>query len=273
MTANKDLGRRLSDLYEAEAAPRAPDWLLEQSLEIIDTTRQRRVVIRVPWSLPTTHGFMKVAIAAVVVVAVGAIGLAVFRPTSSQVGGPQGLPSPSPSVSPSPSLSTSPTLTETFESSIHGISVSHPIGWMVQRATALWTGDIVQQDSASADIICSWGGQPIPARATCGQSPVNMFVALASQPLGGISGDKWIADYMARDVTCSDATEPATIDGVSGVMSADCYGGRAALVTLDDRGYLIWVYGSDDVGWFRDIVATVKLHPGDATNSVPSPSP
>ena len=34
MTANKDLGRRLSDLYEAEAAPRAPEWLLEQSLEI-----------------------------------------------------------------------------------------------------------------------------------------------------------------------------------------------------------------------------------------------
>ncbi len=71
MTANKDLGRRLSDLYEAEAAPRAPDWLLEQSLEIIDTTRQRRVVIRLPWRLTTTHGFTKVAVAAVVVVAVG----------------------------------------------------------------------------------------------------------------------------------------------------------------------------------------------------------
>ncbi len=57
MTANKDLGRRLSELYEAEAAPRAPDWLLEQALEIIDTTRQRRVVIRVPWRLPNHHWF------------------------------------------------------------------------------------------------------------------------------------------------------------------------------------------------------------------------
>ena len=136
MTANKDLGRRLSDLYEAEAAPRAPDWLLEQALEIIDTTRQRRVVIRVPWRLPTIDGFTKVAVAAVVVVAVGAIGLAVFRPASSQVGGPQGSPSPSPSVSPSPSPSTPPDADRDVQSAIHGMSVSHPIGWMVQRATA-----------------------------------------------------------------------------------------------------------------------------------------
>ena len=102
---------------------------------------------------------------------------------------------------------------------------------------------------------------------------MNIFVALASQPLGEISGDEWIADYLAGDATCGDATEPATIDGVSGVISPDCYGGRAALVTVDDRGYLIWLYGSDDVGWFRDIVATVKLHPEDATNSAPSASP
>ena len=100
-----------------------------------------------------------------------------------------------------------------------------------------------------------------------------MFVALASQPLGGLSGDEWIADYLARDVPVVTPPSRSTIDGVLGVMSADCFGGRAALVTLDDRGYLIWVYGSDDVGWFRDIVATVKLHPEDATDSVPSPSP
>ena len=106
ITSHDDLSRRLTDHYAAEAPPRAPDWLLEQALEIIDTTRQRRVVIRVPWRLPTTNDFTKVAVAAVVVVAVGAIGLAVFRPASSQVGGPRVSPSPSPSVSPSPSPST-----------------------------------------------------------------------------------------------------------------------------------------------------------------------
>ncbi len=52
-----------------------------------------------------------------------------------------------------------------------------------------------------------------------------------------------------------------------------CYGGQAALVTVDDRGYLIWLYGSDDVGWFRDIVATVKLRPEDATDRCPLPRP
>jgi hypothetical protein len=273
MTANKDLGRRLSELYSAEAATRAPDWLLESALETIDTTPQRRVLVRLPWKLPMVDALTKVAVAAAVIVAVGVIGLAFFRPTSSQVGGPQVSPSPSPSVSLGPSPSTHAALTETFTSDIHGLSVSHPDGWMVQRATEPWTSGIVEQMSEFGDVICSWGDQAIPARAVCDESPVNIFLALASQPLGGVSGDEWIADYLVRDATCRGSTEQVTIDGVPGVVATDCYEGRAAFVTVGDRGYMIWLYGSGDVGWFRDIVATVKLHPEDATDTAPSVSP
>ena len=65
MTANDDLSRRLSDHYNVEATLRAPDWLLEDALAIIETTPQRRVVIRVPWthSSPITSAKLAAAVA------------------------------------------------------------------------------------------------------------------------------------------------------------------------------------------------------------------
>lgn len=80
MSANLDLERRLADFYATEAAQRAPDWVLESVLATIDTTPQRRALIRVPWRFQNMSSFAKLAIATVVVIAVGAVGLAVLRP-------------------------------------------------------------------------------------------------------------------------------------------------------------------------------------------------
>jgi len=272
MTANKDLGRRLSDYYEAEASPQAPDWVLGSALATIDSTPQRHVFVRVPWKLSTAKFYAKVAVAAAVVIAVAGLGLAVIGPGTDRPGGPQVTPTPSVSPSPSPSPSAPPALTETFVSSRHGISVSHPVGWMVQPATDPWTGGVPQLMSAFADVICSWGGQSIPARSTCDESPVNVFIALASQPLGGATADQWIADHLAGDARCG-STEPAAIDGATGVIAPVCYDGMAAFVASDDRGYLIWLYGSDNLSWFKDIVASVQLDPQVAVDATPSASP
>ena len=84
MTANDNLERRIADHYAAEATPRAPDWLLRSTLEAIDVTPQRRVLMRVPWRDPHMNNFAKVAIAAVVVIAVGAVGLSLLRPSAIQ---------------------------------------------------------------------------------------------------------------------------------------------------------------------------------------------
>ena len=114
--------------------------------QTIDDTPQRRVLIRVPWRFPHMNNFAKVAIAAVVVIAVGALGLSVLRPSSSSNVG--GQPTASPSPSPSPSFSPSPSspspsasvvspaaLTETFTSERHGFSISYPAGWVPRPAT------------------------------------------------------------------------------------------------------------------------------------------
>jgi hypothetical protein len=273
MTANHDLERRLADHFLAEAPPRAPDWVLISALAGIETTAQRRVVRRGMRNLPISARFTNLAVAAAVIIAIGSIGFAVLRSGSDQVGGPQASPSPSPSPTASPS--TPPALSATFTSPLHGISVSYPGAWLVRPATEPWTRGVPQMDSAFADLICSFQGQRTDA-TICVESPANVFLALASQDLGNKTGDEWIASLTERpgDPTtapCAPA-EPITIDGVQGMVSVDCYDGQAAFVATGGRGYMVWAYGVDDVGWLRDVLASVRLHPNDAIDAAPSAS-
>ncbi len=155
MNANDRLERRLTEFYESESPPRAPDWVLRSALETIDDTPQRRVLIRVPWRFPHMNTFAKVAIAAVVVIAIGALGLSLLRPSgSSGVGGqPTASPSPSPSDAhlrrehlPDPP----PALTETFTSDRHGFSTSYPTGWVHATCDDAWTTSFPTFASAEA---------------------------------------------------------------------------------------------------------------------------
>ena len=98
MNANHELGRRLADFYAGEAASRAPDRVLEAALASIDSTRQRRAVLRPSWRFPTMNSYAKVAIAAVAVVAIGAVGLAVMRPGADTGPGVVTPNSPSPTA-------------------------------------------------------------------------------------------------------------------------------------------------------------------------------
>ena len=55
---------------------------------------------------------------------------------------------------PSVAAAARPALTETFSSTLHGISVSYPEGWVPRAATEPWPeDDIVQQDTPFGDVI------------------------------------------------------------------------------------------------------------------------
>jgi hypothetical protein len=97
MNLDRDIERRLTDLYSAEANVRAPDRVLTSALETVDNTNQRRPLIRIPWAFPHMNTSARLALVAVFAVAAGAIGLATFRPAGT---GPGGLASPSPTASP-----------------------------------------------------------------------------------------------------------------------------------------------------------------------------
>lgn len=265
MTANHDFERRLADYYETEAPPAAPAWVLRDALATIDVTPQRRVFIRVPWrKFPTMNTYAKLAVAAVAVIAIGAVGISVLRPGNSPgVGGqtetPSAEASTSPTSQPTPSPSSAPPLTQEFTSGRHGISLSYPEGWTDQAATEPWTGDPYLFREPFGDFLFDERRRD------------HLFLSIASQPLGDSTPDEWIAEKQAFE-GCA-VTEPIVVDGATGVIGAqDC---NLAFVTAGGRGYFFWLYTSADEpslsttydrAWFEEVLATVQLQPRNAVD-------
>ena len=245
MTASNDLERRVADFYTTEAPQRAPDRVLVQALATIDTTRQRRELGLVPWRFPTMNSYTKLAVAAVVAVAVGALGLTLLRPGQGpSVGGPD----PSPSTFPS----ASPAVTATYTSTIHGLSISYPTRWTTVPAT--------DPDSTAEP------GFLDPAADFLHDPALrdHLFIALASDALDGQTGEAWAtAVFDDPALGCANEREPITVDGAPGLICD-----TLALTWAGERGYHIRLYVSDDEpgldeiynrAWFEDVLATVRL--------------
>ena len=213
MNANYELERRLADFYASEAPQRAPERVLESALATSEITRQRRVVFRLPWRFPIMNSYAKMAIAAVAVIAIGALGLAVLRPGSSPgVGGqPTASPflSPSPRASPSASFDGPLALTETFTSERHGLSISYPAGWTTVPAT--------DPESTAEPGFLSPAGDFL---YDPGLDDGHLFIALGSAALDGRAGEDWATAVMNDlDLGCGDAgREPITVDGAPGLI-------------------------------------------------------
>jgi hypothetical protein len=272
MNAHHDLERRLADFYDAEAPRQAPDRVLHTALATVATTHQRRrVLIRVPRRFETMNTFAKTATAAAAVIAVGVVALAIgpFRPSGTGPGAvaPPSA-SPSASLSPSRSPNASPSssglaLTESFTSQVFGVSSSYPAGWTVQPATGLWTTGI------------PWNCEhPCNFDRISEKETDSALFHLASQPLAGKSGAQWGAAILADpgfEGSCPSTTEPITIDGTSGTLGTTCPEGTFVAVTSSGgRGYAFVLYRVDDINEFKKILATVRLHPEDAVDKMPS---
>ena len=275
MNADRDLERRIADFYSTEAPARAPDWVLRTTLETIDTTPQRRVIFRVPWRFPHMNTLTKVAIAAVVVIAVGALGLSVLRPSgSSNVGG---QPTASPSPSPSPTFGATiipeppPALTETFTSKRHGFSISYPAGWDTTEATEPWTATgLPNFGEPSGDFMYD----PILTD--------HLFLVVASKPLAGQDGAAWADGFLNAMAANDDCALPLASVTTGAGPARRCAGGGMVATWAGDRGYVIWLHTSGDdpsavaaydEAYFDDILATLQLQPEDAVDTAASPSP
>lgn len=212
--------------------------------------------------------FVPIGLGAAAVVVAVVVGTQLLGPPASGGVGaapsatPSATPSPTaepsvaaPSPTPSPTPTPAPPLTETFTSERHGISISYPTGWVTRPATEPWTTSVPDFLSTAGDIVHD------PVRQS------NLWIMVASQPIGDSTPDEWVAEKLAFDQECA-ATEPIAIDGATGLIGADdC--ARAA-VTTDGRGYFIWLYTSGDEpslsvtydrAWFEEVLATVQLQP------------
>jgi hypothetical protein len=206
--------------------------------------------------------YAKLAVAAAVVIAVGAIGLTILQPgPGSLVGGPGSSSSPVPSASPSPNPSSSPSptpgftaapLNATFTSAAHGLSISYPASWTTRPATDPEATPEPNFFSPAGDFL---------------YDPVlqdHLFIALGSEPLDGQDGEAWARVALDVDDDCATVTpEAITVDGAPGLLC-----GSYAVTWTGDRGYSIRLYTSGDEpwledaydrAWFDDLLATVQL--------------
>ena len=185
--------------------------------------------------------------------------LAVLLGACAGVGG-QPTSSPGPTATteataaPTPSPNSLPPLTQTFTSTLHGISVSYPEGWSALAATEPWTDSTFALGFLAPDADFLYD----PTLTS------DLFLTMASQPIGDSTPEHWVAAQMASDEGCT-ATEPVAVNAASGLIgSAGC---NVAVVTTAGRGYWIQLYtGSDapvayDMAWFKEVLATVQLHP------------
>lgn len=212
------------------------------------------------------------AAAAVLVVLI--VGSQVFgsAPGGFGAGGSPATPTPEPTATPEPSPSppaSAPPLTQSFTSTVHGISVSSPEGWIAEAATEPWTESALSL--LFGEPFIDWLYDPVLTD--------HLFLAIASQPIGDSTPEDWVAAQMGSDEGCP-TTEPIAVDGATGLIGGE--GCDVAVVTAEGRGYWIQLHTSDDdpvvvapydTAWFEEVLATVQLHPEDAAGSRPSPSP
>ena len=276
MTASRDPDR-LIRAFLHEGLDELPDPVYDAVRDRIEQTRQRALIGL--WRTSDVNNFLKIglAAAAVVVIAVVAFNLLPGSPTPG--GEPSPTPEPTATVEPSPSPIAAPPLTESFTSTVHGISLSYPEGWTAQAATEPWTDCLyctAVHDAPYVDVLLH---------------PVHddgLFLRIASQPIGESAPEDWVAAQMASDALdpplgrgdrCT-TTEPIIVDGATGLSGGETC--LVAVVTTAGRGYHIdlWMSPEDrdlvaqyDRAWFEEILATVQLHPEDAIDAGASPSP
>jgi hypothetical protein len=251
MNSNGDLGRRLSDHYASEAPNRAPDWLLDSAIETIESTPQRRVLIRAPWRNPFMNTNAKLGAAAVIAVVLVVGGIALLRPgSSSDVGStPSALPSAVPSAAPSalPSAAPSPAATPIsiadwvpFTSERYGYRISYPPTHTGERGSTTSAPTFVAQ--AKRDFTF---GDRFEAELENAPNdwiivgPDGSQIALAGFATtvpSGTSVDDVIRRTFPEDVGCE--SEPIEIDGKPGRFDVCGDGISIAVAIVGDRAYV-----------------------------------
>jgi hypothetical protein len=251
---------RIAEAFMADGPTVVSDRVLDAALDEVHLTRQRRVLVRVPWRTPVMNTYAKYAAVAVIVIAIGAVGLAVLRPGGSPDVGAPPVASPSPTPSPTPAP-TPAALTARFTSDIHGLSIASPEGWSTRPATTPWTSGGPVFTDPFVDVIYDSNLED------------HLVLMLGSQPLGDRTPQQWTEEKLAEE--CGSAmTEPITIGGQPGDIGAgDC---NFATVSVDGRGYLIVLYTSGDEAWigpvydrdwFEQVLGTVELEPDQAVDT------
>ena len=213
----------------------------------IEHKRQRTFIG--PWRTPIMNKLVTYGL--------GAAAVVVLIFAGSQFFGSSGGRGAEPTPSATPESASAPPLTQIFSSALHGYSVSYPEGWTPRAATEPWTASTFPQNFFDPQVDVLYD----PTLES------DLFLILASQPIGDSTPEDWVAEQLATPDQGCDTTEPITVDGGTGQI-----GCTLAVVTSAGRGYWIQLYTGDaapaiyDLAWFEEVLATVQLQPEDAVD-------
>lgn len=241
---------------------RMSDHAVLSTLEEIHTTRQRRAMWPA-WRATPVSIFVRVASAAVLVIAVGLLAINVVprQPDGSSVGGQSPSPSPSQAVD-------FPDLTTTFVSPRNGFSVEYPEGeGTVTPARQLWGFseqvddgfDVVETGSAA---VFKGASTEFSIRGLVNPGEVLDLVAI----------DERVDDYLSEVLVLPDGCgvprsqqAEITIDGQTGRI-AECPNHIEATIVDAGRLYLFTLSHdrTDARAVFDAFVATIDLTPETA---------
>ena len=230
------------------------------------TMNQRRYLKWMPQRSPMMVPLARIAVAAILVVAVLGGAVYLLMPGGGIGGRPpaSAAPSTAPSASPSPSLSAVPTPTATppstagwlpFTSSHYGYSIAYPPTWAATQATGAWdfSKDRLRLPAAAPggvwDVLL--GNPP--------NGPETAILGFAADVPAGTSEDAWLASYYAGGSFCATipAFVPITVDGHAGRLDP-CYDAQA-FVFIGHRVYVFVIFQTKMQPLFRAFLSTVKF--------------
>lgn len=260
---------------------RLPDHVLDAVLGQLPSTPQRRTAVGRLWRIPPMPSSAKLALTAMAIAAVGFVGLTLVQePAIGPAASPSPAPSPSAAASPSPVTPPPSPFTGRFDSAVHGLSISYPAGWETRPATEPWNHDSFTFGASDVDVIFDPTLQ------------ADLYIALVSEPLRGLSGEEWVNGVNAVDI-CGVREEGVgstggsyTLDGAKGwaggrVRVDQPAGCQFVAVATATRGYIIGLHVGAERhpelygwGWFESVLETVNLRPEDAVDALsPAASP
>jgi hypothetical protein len=265
-----------------DGSDRTPRPAIEAVLLAVKTTPQERG-LRIPRRFTLMPAYLRLAAVAAVVAVVG-VGALTYIGGNPGAGGniPPATPAPTASHAATPAVTTpartDPPLSQTFNSSVHGFSISHPDGWTVEHATGARSSDEWEADTGPVDI---HDFVRAPGASTPNDLPGSAQFVLRVTSIAapeGVAADTWISENITG--TGGDCLPPAValvdidIDGRRGSLRDSC-GELEATVVADGRIYVFTLFVnasvSDGRAMFEALAETITLRPAEALTS-PRPS-
>jgi len=275
MSTNDEF-ERISSAWLADGPTELADRVLDAALHEVHLTNQRRRLAL--WR--TTHmSFLSsnmARLAAVVVVAIVALGGAFYLlgPNRGGVGGPVSTPTPTiPLPTPSPSAAPTPTATppstvgwHPFSSSHYRYRIAYPPTWAATQATRDWA---FAKDRLALEATAPGGAVDVFVGGPTGNETA-VFGFAADVP-AGTSEDAWLASYYAGGNFCPTIPTfvPITVDGHPGRLDP-CYDAQA-FVFVGNRVYVFVIFRTGQQPLFRGFLSTVKF-PASPPSGSPAPS-